>query len=119
MRRYLLLGLVLVFLLGLSTGCQVLKRKKGHLTAEVDSYVYSSSTGYTEVYFQLVNDGERDIDRYQIHYEVTYNSSSFEDKVCGLNLGVGETRTEYGVRFIGTGQKVTAVSVTGVDWKVD
>lgn len=115
LKKYLLSFLIIAFFLLLSTGCA----KKVHLSASIESYEYSSSTGSVEVYIWVKNDGEKDIERYDIHYRVTYDSLGHDDLTRGLNLNAGESRTEHAVTSIGTGERVTSVSVTDVEWKVD
>ena len=118
MRKFLiecpLLFLVLVFALFLSTGCA----KRAHLSASVERYEYSSSTGQVDVHILVRNDGQRDVGRYDIRYKITYDSSAYEDSTRGLNLSAGESRTEYAITSIGTGKTVSDVSVTDVKWKV-
>jgi len=117
MRKFLLPVLILMFLLVSFTGCAK-KEKKAHLSASIESYEYSSSTGYIDVYVRVVNDGEKDIDYYEIFYRVSYDSLTHDDWTNGLNLKTGQSRTEYTLTFIGTGKTVTAVTITDVEWKV-
>lgn len=107
-----LLFLVLAFALFLSTGCA----KKAHLSASIESYEYSPSTGQVEVYILVRNDGGRDIGTYKIHYRVSYDSLVQDGETRGLNLNAGESRTEYAITSIGRGKKVSDVSVTNVKW---
>ena len=116
--RFLILFSLLAFLLVLFSGCAILKGKKGHLSASVEDFEYSPSSGIVEVYIQVENDGGRDIDSYEVHYRVAYDSTGYDDKTRGLNLNAGESREDYAVTLIGTAKTISDVSVTDIKWEV-
>lgn len=112
-----ILFLILAFLLIFSTGCPK-KEKQAHLNASIQSYEYNSSTGFIEIFFRVVNDGERDVDYYEIFYRISFDSQTHDDWTNGSNLKTGQTRTEYDISFIGSGKTIKSVSISEVEWKV-
>ena len=111
--KYLSPFLAVTLFLVLSSGCA----RRAHLSANIENYQYSPSTGNVEVHILVKNDGERNIGTYRVQYGVTYNSFPHNSWISGLNLNAGESRTEYGITSIGTGKTVSDVAVTDIKWE--
>lgn len=92
---------------------------KAHLRASIDSYEYFPDDGYIHVDIRVINDGEINIDNYKISYTVFNHSKEHDGWVDGRDLEVGQSRTEYGIVYIGKGKKVHSVRVIDVEWEVD
>ena len=92
---------------------------KAHLTASIDSYEYFPDDGYIHVDIRVTNDGEINIGNYRISYLVFDHSKERVGWTDGWDLKVGQSRIEYGIVYIGKGEKVHSVRVIDVEWEVD
>lgn len=124
MRKWILLGLVFIFLMGCSEvelGDYLEEGTKpgppeetGELIASVESYEYDPLSEYVNITIWITNNSGQYIDYYEIFYLVSFDLTSKQDFICGYRLRQGYTRKEYAHTKIGKGKSIDNVVVTDV-----
>ena len=119
-RKCLMLIVVLGLVFMVSGGCTLTEIKEASFTItswDQEYYEYIGEWGLVEVYYQVTNTGNVDIDYYEVYFTVTCeDGSKYYDWTNGLNVRAGKTYSDY--TYINTaGKKATSVKIT--DKKVD
>jgi len=116
MRKYLLPFLIFVFLLVLSVGYAGIIGKKAHLSVSAVDYRYSLG-GFAVVRIQIVNDGKKAVDSYEVSYRVFCGSKFYDDWASGGSLKPGQREKVFGITFFEEpGEDATEVLVKDIKW---
>lgn len=118
MRKYLLPFLILAFVLILSVGYSEVIGKKAHLSVSAVDYRYCPFGGFAVVRIQIVNDGKKTVDSYEVSYRVFCGSKFYDDWTSGGSLKPGQRGKIFGITFFEEpGEDATEVLVKDIKWK--
>jgi len=124
MKRWILMGLVFIFLLGCSDvelGDYLEDGRRseppeetGELIASVETWEYDPLGEYISITIWITNSSDKYINYYEIYYRVDYDETYKRDFFSGYRLREGYTRKEYTHTKIGKDRVVDNVVVDDV-----